>query len=205
MNDDELISRRKKQNVDRVRAYRKRKKDLGAMPSTSTVQSGYPSPTPHKELRYKTAGINYQKGFFSESSWVSATRDFTESREYYNHTQLSVQRVNVKKVASCKRALAVKLRIRRFIDLFGGMRCGAGWAGDASLACRCAIDGPTKGIKKPVSKGNRLVIAYAGGEAGFVPNALLTFKVDTKSDDYHDNMISENYDRWFRTKLIPNL
>ncbi|GBP44710.1 hypothetical protein EVAR_81478_1 [Eumeta japonica] len=40
MNDDELISRRKKQNADRVRAYRKRKKDLGAMPSTSTVQSG---------------------------------------------------------------------------------------------------------------------------------------------------------------------
>ncbi|GBP23283.1 hypothetical protein EVAR_75996_1 [Eumeta japonica] len=39
MNDDELISRRKKQNADRVRAYRKRKKDLGAMPSTSTVQS----------------------------------------------------------------------------------------------------------------------------------------------------------------------
>ncbi|GBP79588.1 hypothetical protein EVAR_64260_1 [Eumeta japonica] len=40
MNDDELISRRKKQNADRVRAYRKRKKDLDAMPSTSTVQSG---------------------------------------------------------------------------------------------------------------------------------------------------------------------
>ncbi|GBP10850.1 Integrin beta-PS [Eumeta japonica] len=39
MNDDELISRRKKQNADRVRAYRKGKKDLGAMPSTSTVQS----------------------------------------------------------------------------------------------------------------------------------------------------------------------
>ncbi|GBP15737.1 hypothetical protein EVAR_93924_1 [Eumeta japonica] len=42
MNDDELISRRKKQNADRIRAYRKRKKDLGAMPSTSTVQSGDP-------------------------------------------------------------------------------------------------------------------------------------------------------------------
>ncbi|GBP96341.1 hypothetical protein EVAR_95634_1 [Eumeta japonica] len=42
MNDDELILRRKKQNADRVRAYRKRKKDLDAMPSTSTVQSGEP-------------------------------------------------------------------------------------------------------------------------------------------------------------------
>ncbi|GBP09584.1 hypothetical protein EVAR_68069_1 [Eumeta japonica] len=85
------------------------------------------------------------------------------------------------------------------------MRCGAGRAGDASLAYRCAIDGPTKGIKKPLSKGNRLVIVHAGGEAGFVPNALLTFKAGTKSDDYHDNMNSENYERWLRTKLIPNL
>ncbi|GBP23220.1 hypothetical protein EVAR_82385_1 [Eumeta japonica] len=237
-------------------------------------------------------------------------------------------------------ALAVKLRIRRFIDLFGGMRCGAGRAGDASLACWCAIgspvdlcfprcvyvtfvlkvlprtkvnyemvlhkkkrkmiydvycfmkreadnnavdnlkqcmkrtaaatkcsvatvrrivksskdsefltvfrtpgknkrnkqkpitdidsfdqgvikriihnfhvtekelptiDGPTKGNKKPLSKGNRLVIVHAGGEAGFVPNALLTFKAGTKSGDYHDNMNSENYERWLRTKLIPNL
>ncbi|GBP15193.1 hypothetical protein EVAR_92201_1 [Eumeta japonica] len=39
MNDDELISRRKKQNADRVRAYGKRKKDLGAMASTGAVQS----------------------------------------------------------------------------------------------------------------------------------------------------------------------
>ena len=29
MNDDDLILRRKKQNADRARAYRKRKKDLG--------------------------------------------------------------------------------------------------------------------------------------------------------------------------------
>ncbi|CAG4975819.1 unnamed protein product [Colias eurytheme] len=62
-----------------------------------------------------------------------------------------------------------------------------------------------KGIKKPISKGNRLVIVHAGGEAGFVPNALLTFKAGTKSGDYHNNMNSENYERWLRTKLIPNL
>lgn len=66
-------------------------------------------------------------------------------------------------------------------------------------------DGPTKGIKKPISKGNRLVIVHAGGEAGFVPNALLTFKAGTKSGDYHDNMNSENYERWLRTQLVPNL
>ncbi|KAG5887536.1 hypothetical protein JTB14_013806 [Gonioctena quinquepunctata] len=42
MNDDELILRRKRQNADRARAYRKRKKDLDAMPSTSTIQSAEP-------------------------------------------------------------------------------------------------------------------------------------------------------------------
>ncbi|GBP12806.1 hypothetical protein EVAR_6129_1 [Eumeta japonica] len=56
-----------------------------------------------------------------------------------------------------------------------------------------------------VKLGNPLVIVHAGGEAGFVPNALLTFKADTKSGDYHDNMNSDNYERWLRTKLIPNL
>ncbi|XP_060808779.1 uncharacterized protein LOC132903764 [Amyelois transitella] len=66
-------------------------------------------------------------------------------------------------------------------------------------------DDPTKGIKKPLSKGSRLVIIHAGGEDGFVPNALLTFKAGTKSGDYHDNMNYENYERWLRTKLVPNL
>lgn len=33
-----------------------------------------------------------------------------------------------------------------------------------------------KGIKKPISKGQRLIIVHAGGEKGFVKNALLIFK-----------------------------
>ncbi|XP_045540813.1 uncharacterized protein LOC123722588 [Papilio machaon] len=41
--------------------------------------------------------------------------------------------------------------------------------------------------------------------SSFVPNALLTFKAGTKSGDYHDKMNSDNYERWLRTKLIPNL
>ncbi|GBP67418.1 hypothetical protein EVAR_47137_1 [Eumeta japonica] len=37
-------------------------------------------------------------------------------------------------------------------------------------------DGFTKVINKPLSKGNRSVIVHVGGETGFVPNAMLTFK-----------------------------
>lgn len=64
--------------------------------------------------------------------------------------------------------------------------------------------GSTKGIKN-LYLGSRLVIVHAGGEAGFVPNALPTFKAGSKSGDYYDNMNSENYERWLRTKLMPNL
>lgn len=66
-------------------------------------------------------------------------------------------------------------------------------------------DGSTKGLKKPISKGQRVVIVHAGSEAGFIPNALLLFKAGTKSGDYHDNMNYTNYEKWLRTQLLPNL
>lgn len=66
-------------------------------------------------------------------------------------------------------------------------------------------DESTAGLKKPISKGQRVVIVHAGSEAGFVPNALLAFKSGTKSGDYHDDMNFENYQKWIRTQLIPNL
>lgn len=44
-------------------------------------------------------------------------------------------------------------------------------------------DGTTKGLKKPISKGQRVVIVHAGCETGFIPNALLTFKAGFKSGD----------------------
>ncbi|KAL0880990.1 hypothetical protein ABMA27_002142 [Loxostege sticticalis] len=66
-------------------------------------------------------------------------------------------------------------------------------------------DGTTKGLKKPISKGQRVVIVHAGSETGFIPNALLTFKAGTKSGDYHDNMNFENYEKWLKSQLMPNL
>ncbi|XP_045459312.1 uncharacterized protein LOC123669766 [Melitaea cinxia] len=66
-------------------------------------------------------------------------------------------------------------------------------------------DCSTAGLKKPISKGQRVVIVHAGSEAGFVPNALLTFKSGTKSEDYHDDINFENYQKWIRTQLVTNL
>lgn len=66
-------------------------------------------------------------------------------------------------------------------------------------------DGSTEGLKKKISKGQRLVIVHAGSATGFVPNALLMFKAGTKTGDYHENMNYNNYEKWLRTQLIPNL
>lgn len=41
-------------------------------------------------------------------------------------------------------------------------------------------DSSTARLKKPISKGQRVVIVHAGSEAEFVPNALLTFKSGSK-------------------------
>lgn len=66
-------------------------------------------------------------------------------------------------------------------------------------------DGTTYGLHKPMSKGQRAIIVHAGSENGFVPNALLIFKSGTKSGDYHDDMNFQNYEKWLRNQLIPNL
>jgi transposase len=46
---------------------------------------------------------------------------------------------------------------------------------------------------------------HAGSSNGFIPNALLKFKSGTKSGDYHHEINFDNYERWLKTKLIPNL
>ncbi|KAJ8728903.1 hypothetical protein PYW07_006599 [Mythimna separata] len=66
-------------------------------------------------------------------------------------------------------------------------------------------DDSAKGLKRPISKGQRIVMVHAGSEAGFVPNALLMFKSGNKTGDYHDDMNFVNYEKWLQTQLIPNL
>lgn len=61
------------------------------------------------------------------------------------------------------------------------------------------------GVLEPVSKGQRYIIVHAGGDTGFVTNALLVFKSNTKSGDYHDEMNSTNFKKWVIEKLVPNL
>lgn len=66
-------------------------------------------------------------------------------------------------------------------------------------------DNSNEGFHKPVSKGQRLIIVNAGGAGGFVKNAYLKFKSQTKSGDYHSEMNYTNYKKWLQEMLIPNL
>ncbi|KAH9638425.1 hypothetical protein HF086_007732 [Spodoptera exigua] len=61
------------------------------------------------------------------------------------------------------------------------------------------------GLFTSESAGSRWIIAHAGSEYGFINNALLIFKSQSKSSDYHDDMNSTNFLKWMNEKLIPNL
>ncbi|XP_023717166.1 uncharacterized protein LOC111869699 [Cryptotermes secundus] len=66
-------------------------------------------------------------------------------------------------------------------------------------------DDTPSGYMAPVSKGQRLIIVYAGGRTGFIPGSLLIFKSHLKTGDYHSEMNVTNYQKWLTEKLIPNL
>jgi hypothetical protein len=66
-------------------------------------------------------------------------------------------------------------------------------------------DDCASGLLAPVSKGETLIILHAEGRRGFIPIALVIFKSSQKIGDYRNEMNRENYIRWLKEKLIPNL
>nr|XP_015840131.1 PREDICTED: uncharacterized protein LOC103314336 [Tribolium castaneum] len=69
------------------------------------------------------------------------------------------------------------------------------WQDDSIKSCRSAN----------VGSGKRYIILHAGGRNGFVENASLIFSSKAKSDDYHDNMSAEVFEKWLLEKLLPSL
>lgn len=72
--------------------------------------------------------------------------------------------------------------------------CQKGWTDDSA-----------EGLKTALSKGQRAIIVHAGGEMGFIPNALLIWKSGSSSGDYHNQMNHENFMKWAGKQLVPNL
>ena len=65
--------------------------------------------------------------------------------------------------------------------------------------------GTLGGVRRPSGKGKRLIILGAGGEMGWIPNTTLIFQSKKNTGDYHDEMIGEHFEEWFRDKLLPNV
>ncbi|XP_038221442.1 uncharacterized protein LOC119839277, partial [Zerene cesonia] len=72
-------------------------------------------------------------------------------------------------------------------------------------AGKCWQSDTEAGVLSSDSKGPRWIIVHAGSEAGFVPNAQLIFKSQSKSGDYHGDMNRENFMKWVQEKLLPNI
>lgn len=64
-------------------------------------------------------------------------------------------------------------------------------------------DGPW--VQKPTGKGERLVIINAITKSGWVPGAKLVFKSTRKTGDYHGQMNSDLFKKWFTEMLLPNI
>lgn len=61
------------------------------------------------------------------------------------------------------------------------------------------------GLKAPIGKGRRLIILSAGSDCGFVPESHLIFTAKSTKGDYHNEMNSENFTKWFKEMLLPNI
>ncbi|CAK1595274.1 unnamed protein product [Parnassius mnemosyne] len=66
---------------------------------------------------------------------------------------------------------------------------------------------PSCTTKAPCSRGKRLIILHAGGEQGWIPGALLISSKHLKSSsaDYHEDMDSGLFEKWFTDQLLPNI
>ena len=64
-------------------------------------------------------------------------------------------------------------------------------------------DGPW--VQKPTGKGERLIIVNAITKHGWVPGAKLVFKSTRKTGDYHGQMNTELFQKWFKEMLLPNI
>ncbi|XP_049701004.2 uncharacterized protein LOC126055535 [Helicoverpa armigera] len=72
-------------------------------------------------------------------------------------------------------------------------------------AGKCWQSETEEGVLSSDSKGPRWIIVHAGGTMGFISNAQLIFRSQSKSADYHDEMNKVNFNKWLKEKLIPNL
>ena len=60
-------------------------------------------------------------------------------------------------------------------------------------------------LQVPFSRGERVIDVNAGTDTGFRSGATLVFKAHSAIGDYHNEMNGENFMKWLKEELIPNL
>ena len=60
-------------------------------------------------------------------------------------------------------------------------------------------------INKPSGKGERFIILNAVTQNGWVDGAQLVFQAKLRTGDYHGSMDEENFTKWFKCQLLPNI
>lgn len=63
------------------------------------------------------------------------------------------------------------------------------------------VEGLSTGLKNPSGKGKRFIITHIGSDKGFVKDGLLLFE-SNRTGDYHSDMNSEVFEKWFSDILI---
>lgn len=64
-------------------------------------------------------------------------------------------------------------------------------------------DGPS--VNKPSGKGERVIVINAITFDGWVNDAQLVFQAKRKTGDYHGQMDYDNFSKWFKERLLPNV
>lgn len=64
-------------------------------------------------------------------------------------------------------------------------------------------DGPL--VNKPSGVGPRLIVVHAVTKDGWVEGALLVFEAKKRTGDYHGQMNWDNFSKWFKEQLLPNI
>lgn len=79
------------------------------------------------------------------------------------------------------------------------------WIHSHYTVSKCWQNNTDSSVKKNLNPGQRWILVHAGGENGFIEGAELLYKCKSKIGDYHNEMDTNNFLKWLREKLIPNL
>ena len=71
------------------------------------------------------------------------------------------------------------------------------------FTCYLEDDGPL--VNKPSGVGPRLIVVHEITKDGWVEGAQLVFEAKKRTGDYHGQMNWDNFSKWFKDQLLPNI